>query len=559
MGTDPNPSRDDLKQQDSSVQSHRSRNFAFVADSMRFIKEMFSRYRVAVHLVIALIGFVLILFASEIAEYFDNTSLENTVTAVGSSLLATAIYVLVARDWLQLDAWEEKVREYQKASMNIEIYEQELKSITDQIKDSTKKLSDSISGNAEEYNQQMVDISTQIKGDISNSISALDLAISEAPDKLTNIYPYNERDKLYDAAIATLKSKKWYQVSIYSPVGVWEDNQKKKDWLEAVAKEARKGNVANVEGIFGLMPLTNNRGRKSDEEFQMELERAKEALAPFKEIDNVTLRWTKPSSSSIGFGIIIFQGVRGNLDGIIAFGFATKGKNDYVDGGFGMSYHPEVFPLVTDWFSKRLEISSQSQPLQHNGRQNWQSVDDFYDVERRSADRGFNAIYVKTHDNVVSQINRIQQRDLHDKLRLMIYGNPKSPDEITNELMQLMEDRENLIEELLLFVDPDTVDLEFLNEVQERLNRYGDLINRVKAHVCHMSPPEGIDTYIIEDKHVIFNFSYPAEGIKKYYKAIILEDVPEMAREYIDFFERNRRNAITLDKEIKRVQNRDQS
>jgi hypothetical protein len=134
--------------------------------------------------------------------------------------------------------------------------------------------------------------------------------------------------------------------------------------------------------------------------------------------------------------------------------------------------------------------------------------------------------FVYGEEEIVNEINRLQQADLHVELRVAIFGHPKSPLALTTNLVKLFNNRANLRMTSVLVLNRTELTSATLNSYNTRIqDSYKDVKNRnnqIHFYVKEATPPIGIDAFILDRRHIMFNLSEPSRNI---WKAILMENV----------------------------------
>ena len=183
-------------------------------------------------------------------------------------------------------------------------------------------------------------------------ISKMGELLEKATDKMTSFQIFPTRKATLDSSVAALEKNQWERMRVFAPVGLWEKDENKTQWLEAIAKHAKTKRVREVWGVFGLPPITRYGTTRPFDDVVQDLKHTRKLLGVFQELGNVELHFYPPSAASVGVGAIILE----NMDktgGDVAFGLASHGSEEVVDTGFGIDDN-QLFFLARDWFDGRI-------------------------------------------------------------------------------------------------------------------------------------------------------------------------------------------------------------
>jgi hypothetical protein len=201
-------------------------------------------------------------------------------------------------------------------------------------------------------NYERRELAALIVTQTQNELRELKNALMEATEKIGRPPIYPTRKATLDASIVALERSPWEKMRIFAPVGLWQKDDDKKHWLEAIAKHAGAKRVREVWAVFGLPPISRYGNERTPNEISEDLEYMRKILNVFVRLKNVEFHYYPPAGASVGVGAIILESLD-KTGGELAFGLASHGSEEVVDTGFGMD-NQALFAISRQWFDDKI-------------------------------------------------------------------------------------------------------------------------------------------------------------------------------------------------------------
>jgi hypothetical protein len=129
------------------------------------------------------------------------------------------------------------------------------------------------------------DAQVTLENSMANSIADMEAVLQEAVNKIFGANFTENEEMLYLNARHTLESKqeeKWKAVRIFAPIGIWQKDTHKSDWLNTVAAYIATPDTGRsytqLYAIFGLPPIERNGNLKPMDETFSDLNYVKDTL-----------------------------------------------------------------------------------------------------------------------------------------------------------------------------------------------------------------------------------------------------------------------------------------
>lgn len=154
-----------------------------------------------------------------------------------------------------------------------------------------------------------------------------------------------------------------------------------------------------------------------------------------------------------------------------------------------------------------------------------------------------NAKFVDTKDQILQEVIRLQSQ-LTSHIKAVLYSGANSPPELTDETAKMID--EKLKKGITItftavlvvsYSNPPEGIVQKIEEKNEVYKKNPDVWKRINLRLLNQHPTVGIDTVILDDKHVIFLIADP---LRTYdiYRALIIENCPGLAVALSVWFER---------------------
>lgn len=200
---------------------------------------------------------------------------------------------------------------------------------------------------------------------LDSQLSKMSRVLEQAKDVVPAVQILPTRKAVYDLGISVLEDGQWEKVRIFAPVGLWREDEDKRQWLEAVAKHAKPGGrVKTVWGVFGLPPKTKDGETRPYDHVVEDLNHARKTLGLFGNLKNVVLHYYPPFHAAVGLGAIIFENVE-KTGGELAFALSTHSHETVIDAGFGVN-NKELFFIARQWFDEQIFLKATRMFILHD-------------------------------------------------------------------------------------------------------------------------------------------------------------------------------------------------